>query len=453
MKLSLSEISKNFPSNVGTKDANIFIQEITTDSRKKVSKGMFVPILGDQFDGHDFIMDAINNGAIASFWQENKEVPSFIPTDFPLFFVDDTIVGLQKLAQYYLQQINPIVIGITGSNGKTTTKDLVFSVLQKQYKTHKTQGNFNNHIGLPLTILSMPENTEVIILEMGMSNFGEISLLSELSNPDYAIITNIGESHIEFLGSRAGIAKAKLEIIDGLKPNGKLIIDGDEPLLSSIEKGTSVIRAGFKPDNDLLINDVIFENDLHYFTVNGSPFELSLLGRHNVKNASYAIALALELAVPLEKIKEGLENIELTGMRLERCFAKNGALIINDAYNSSPTSMKAAINTMKDYQQYKRKVLVLGDMYELGPKEEELHRSVADAIQTPITDVITIGEKGKWIADEIRGRGIPVPVYSFLRKEEALPFITEILSPDAVLLFKASRGAKLESLVNELKQP
>lgn len=452
MKLSLSEISKNFPSNVGTKDANIFIQEITTDSRKKVSKGMFVPIIGDQFDGHDFIQDAINNGAIAGLWQENKEVPSFIPNDFPLFFVKDTIEGLQRLAKFYLYKINPIVIGITGSNGKTTTKDLVFSVLQKKYKTHKTQGNFNNHIGLPLTILSMAENTEVIILEMGMSNFGEISLLSELSNPDYAIITNIGESHIEFLGSRAGIAKAKLEIIDGLKTNGKIIVDGDEPLLSSIQKEISVLRAGFNSDNDLLISNVKFENDHHYFTVNGNQFELSLLGRHNVKNASYAIALALELAVPMEEIKEGLANIELTGMRLERMIGKNEALIINDAYNSSPTSMKAAIETIKDYQQYERKVLVLGDMYELGPNEEELHRSVADVIHEPITDVIAIGEKGKWIADEIRGRGIPVHVYSFLRKEEALPFITEILSPEVVFLFKASRGAKLESLVNELKQ-
>lgn len=452
MKLSLSEISKNFPSNVGTKDAHIFIHEITTDSRKKVNKGLFVPIVGDQFDGHDFIRDAINNGAIAGLWQEHKEVPTFIPNDFPLFFVKDTIEGLQKLAKFYLQKIKPVVIGITGSNGKTTTKDLVYSVLQKKYKTHKTQGNFNNHIGLPLTILSSPENTEVIILEMGMSNFGEISLLSELSNPDYAIITNIGESHIEFLGSRAGIAKAKLEITGGMKPNGKIIVDGDEPLLSSIEKGLSVIRCGFNTGNDLLISNVKFEDDHHCFLVNENQFELSLLGRHNVKNASYAIALAMELAVPMEDIKEGLKKIEVTGMRLERMIGKNGALIINDAYNSSPTSMKAAIDTVKDYHQYDRKVLVLGDMYELGPNEEELHRSVADVINKPITDVIAIGEKGKWIADEIRNREIPVHVYSFLRKEEALPFIIEILSPEAVLLFKASRGAKLESLINELKQ-
>ncbi|HHW38295.1 MAG TPA: UDP-N-acetylmuramoyl-tripeptide--D-alanyl-D-alanine ligase [Bacillales bacterium] len=452
MKLSLGEIAEIFPANMGAKDSDIFIQEITTDSRKQVSKGMFVPIVGDQFDGHDFIKDAINSGAIAGLWQEHKEVPSFIPTDFPLFFVKDTIEGLQQLAKLYLQKINPIVIGITGSNGKTTTKDLVFSVLQKKYNTYKTQGNFNNHIGLPLTLVSMPENTEVVILEMGMSNFGEISLLSRLSNPDYAIITNIGESHIEFLGSRAGIAKAKLEIIDGMKPIGKIIVDGDEPLLSTIEKGPLVIRCGFNPDNDLLISNVKFENDHHYFIVNGNQFELSLLGRHNVKNASYAIALAMELAVPIEAVKKGLEKIELTGMRLERMIGKKGALIINDAYNSSPTSMKAAIDTIKDYQQYDRKVLVLGDMYELGPNEEELHRSVADVINEPITDVIAIGEKGKWIADEIREREIPVHVYSFLRKEEALPFITEILSPEAVLLFKASRGAKLESLVNELKQ-
>ena len=177
MRLSLAEISEIFPSNRGTTSSSIYVQEIITDSRKKSAKWLFIPIIGDKFDGHDFLKDAIYNGAIAAVWQENKEIPAFVPTDFPLYLVQDTTDALQSIAKYYLQQIKPIVIGITGSNGKTTTKDLVYFVLQKKYKTYKTQGNFNNHIGLPLTILSMPEETDVLILEMGMSNFGEISII------------------------------------------------------------------------------------------------------------------------------------------------------------------------------------------------------------------------------------------------------------------------------------
>ncbi|HHY74523.1 MAG TPA: UDP-N-acetylmuramoyl-tripeptide--D-alanyl-D-alanine ligase [Bacillus bacterium] len=451
MRLSLAEISEIFPSNTGTKAATIFINEIVTDSRKKADKGLFIPIVGDKFDGHDFLKDAIDNGAIAALWQENKEKPAFVPNDFPLFLVKDTTSGLQTLAKHYLQKIKPIVIGITGSNGKTTTKDLVFSVLQKKYKTYKTQGNFNNHIGLPLTILAMPEETEVLILEMGMNHFGEISLLSRIAEPHFAIITNIGESHIEFLGNREGIAKAKLEMIDGLRPDGKLIVDGDEPLLKDNGKGISIIRSGFESHNDVVIDNVKFENERHFFTINENEYELPLLGRHNVKNASYAITVGLQLDVSIKQIQAGLSEIELTGMRLERSIGKNNALIINDAYNSSPTSMKAAIETIKDFQEYDKKVLVLGDMYELGRDEEALHRSVAAAIAAPITDLITIGEKGKWISDEAKERGTPVHIFSFLRKEEALPFIMELLSKDTVILFKASRGAKLESLVNELK--
>ncbi|WP_374723328.1 UDP-N-acetylmuramoyl-tripeptide--D-alanyl-D-alanine ligase [Calidifontibacillus erzurumensis] len=453
MKLSLAEISNIFPENLGAaKEELLIIEEVMTDSRKYARKGLFVPIVGERFDGHEFLKDAINHGAIASFWQEDKERPSFLPNDFPLYIVKDTTAALQTLAKYYLQKIKPIVIGITGSNGKTTTKDLVSSVLQTNFKTHQTKGNFNNHIGLPLTILTMPEETEVVILEMGMNNFGEIALLSKIAEPDIAVITNIGEAHIEFLGDRTGIAKAKLEMIEGLRSNGKLIVDGDEPLLQGIPNHIAVIRCGFNEDNDLVIRNVQFEVGSHFFQINGEKYELPLLGRHNVKNASYAIAVGRTLGLSEEQIKTGLKEIKLTGMRLEQAEGKNGALIINDAYNASPTSMKAAVETIKDFDQYSRKVVVLGDMFELGANEEELHRSVAEKITPPITDLITVGEKASWISDEVRKRGTSISVYSFLRKEEALPFIIELLSKDVVILFKASRGAKLEFLVDACRK-
>lgn len=452
MRLSITEIKDIFPDHKGALDSEITIHEVYTDSRKQTNKGIFIPIVGDHFDGHDFLKSAINNGAIAALWKKERQIPAYVPTDFPMFFVNDTLNGLQTLASVYLERTKPIVIGITGSNGKTTTKDLLSAVLEMKYKTFKTQGNLNNHIGVPLTILAMPEDTEVLIVEMGMSDFGEISLLTNLANPHHAIITNIGESHIEFLGSREGIAKAKLEIVDGMRPGGKLFVDGDEPLLRGIgiDKDISIIHCGFGLKNDIVISNVSTDSDGLNFVVNDFGFALSLLGEHNAKNASFAIMVGLELGLSYDQIKEALATIEITGMRLQRVRGKNQSLIINDAYNSSPTSMKAAIETLKGIGSYERKVLVLGDSYELGSNEEELHRSVAAVIEPPITDLICIGEKGNWIADEVRKKSTNIPVYSFMRKEEALPFISEFLAPNTVLLFKASRGAKLESLIHQL---
>lgn len=450
MKLSITDLRQIFPNNRGSINENIMIDEVFTDSRKPVRKGLFIPITGDRFDGHDFLMDAIHNGAVAVLWQKDKPIPSFVPTEFPIFFVSDTIKGLQALARNVLEKTKPLVIGITGSNGKTTTKDLVSAVLQKKYKTYKTQGNLNNHIGMPLTILSMPEGTEVLIVEMGMSNFGEISLLSRIAKPHYGIITNIGESHIEFLGSRQGIARAKLEIIDGLQPEGKLFVDGDEPLLKVKPKDISVIHCGIEATNDIVISNIQVKRNGLLFTIDDVVYELPLLGQHNAKNACLAIALGLELGLTTDQIRAAFSNTHITGMRLEQLRGKNEALIINDAYNSSPTSMKAAIETIKAMDFYDKKVLVLGDSYELGPEEEALHRSVASVIEPPITELICIGEKANWIADEVRKQAKLASVYSFLRKEEALPFILELLAPDTVVLLKASRGARLESLVRGL---
>src|SRR5699024_1235287 len=188
----------------------IEIETVVTDSRLKVKQSLFVPLIGDQFDGHQFVEGALNNGAVAILWQEDRELPPSVPKQVPVFFVKNTLDALQQLASLYRNKVDPIVVGITGSNGKTTTKDIVSSVVKTTYKTHFTQGNLNNHIGLPLTILGMPNDAEVLILEMGMNHFNEIDLLSKIARPDYAIITNIGESHIEHLGSREGITKAKL---------------------------------------------------------------------------------------------------------------------------------------------------------------------------------------------------------------------------------------------------
>ncbi len=455
MKLSVMELAAIFSDFRGAADdKNIMLSGVYTDSRKEMKKGLFIPIEGERFDGHDFLKEAIESGAVASLWKKGREVPAFVPTDFPLFFAEDTLSGLKQLAAFYLKKINPYVVAVTGSNGKTTTKDMLEAVLSTRYHTHKTGGNYNNHIGMPLTILAMKENTEVLILEMGMSSFGEISFLSKLARPDIAIITNIGESHMEQLGSREGIAKAKMEIIDGLKDEGKLLIDGDEPLLASRKPGIKTETCGFGKENDYVIRDFRFNGEGQAFRLNNEQKEyfIPLPGAYNVKNAVFAIATGRTLGLDDGQISSGLRNVRLTGMRLERVKGKNGALLINDAYNASPTSMKAAIETLKELPGYTRKIIVLGDMYELGGNEHELHRGVADVIGQPVTMLVAVGEKGKWIGEAARDNQTGVLVHIAHSKDEAHAVLEKELSHETAVLFKASRGMKLETLVESLAE-
>ncbi len=453
MKIT-AKLIKTISSSVRSFDEQQEFTNVFIDSREKTDDGLFIPIIGERFDGHDFLISAINNGAKAAFWQQDHQVPEEVPQNFPLFFVEDSQVALHHLASLYLGVVKPIVIGITGSNGKTSTKDIVESVLSTTYKTHKTKGNFNNHIGLPLTVLSMATDCELLILEMGMSNYGEISLLSKIAKPNYAIVTNIGESHIEQLGSREGIAKAKMEIVDGLVTQGKVLIDGDEPLLSNYYSNRT-IRCGYGINNDVVISSYQANENGFTFHLNNKSltYFIPLIGKHNVKNATYAIALAKELKIDETLILKGLQTINLTGMRLEKMKGMNNSVIINDAYNASPTSMKAAIESLIELNGYSKKILVLGDMYELGSDEEALHRSVAHVIRYPITHVFTIGEKGKWIIDELQKQSRnTMVVKSFENKEDVVKVLHKELDEKSIILFKASRGMKLESVITEITE-
>ena len=444
----VKEISLNFR---GIVNERVVIDNVFIDSRNEVVNGLFIPIVGERFDGHSFIKDALKKGAVASLWEESKSLPEDLDETFPIFYVKDTLKALEDLAKKYLQLVGPKVIGVTGSNGKTSTKDLIDAVLSTTFKTHKTAGNYNNHIGLPLTILAMPNDCEVAILEMGMNHFGEISFLSKLAEPDLAIITNIGESHIEQLGSREGISKAKLEIVHGLREDGILIIDGDEPLLN-FTQNFKILKCGYDEQNDFQITNVGQTADETNFMINYKhPFKLRLLGKHNIKNSTYAIAVGKYLGLNEHTIQVGLENCVLTGMRMEKKQGLNGSTIINDAYNSSPTSMKAAIETIKQLDHFEKRILVLGDMYELGKDEQMLHRSVADVISTPITHVFTVGELGKWIAEALlEQNNDKIEISSFKQKEELKENLLPLLDHRSIVLIKASRGMKLETIAKDL---
>ncbi|WP_164215376.1 UDP-N-acetylmuramoyl-tripeptide--D-alanyl-D-alanine ligase [Virgibacillus sp. YIM 98842] len=450
MLFSISRLSGLFTENQGNTENANQIAEVSTDSRKKMNQALFVPIVGEIFDGHNYILQAIEQGAIATLWDKKRELPEELPADLPVFFVEDTIAALQQIAEDYRWQIDPLVIGITGSNGKTTTKDMVRAVVETTYRTHYTKGNLNNHIGLPLTILSMKRDTEVLVLEMGMNQFGEIETLSKLSRPDYAIITNIGESHIEFLGSREGIAKAKLEILHGLRSDGQIIIDGDERLLEQLHGRNNVISCGYNERNDKVIEIITMEYDRTDFKVGDSMYTIPLLGKHHVHNASYAIALGELLNIKQENMQKALRQLSRTSMRFEMIKGANGSSIINDAYNASPTSMKAAIDVVKEMDGFHHKILVLGDILELGVHAEDMHRSVAENITVPITAVFTYGDEAGVISESIAGKDGNIYARHFTSKEALVNEVKQYLEEDSLLLFKASRGLEFEKLIEEL---
>lgn len=424
---------------------SLHITNVSIDGREISQNGLYVPVIGDNVNGHHFIHQAIKNGAIASFWQSSEPLPETLPDNFCIIEVSNTLEALHSLANFYRNKVNPVVVGITGSNGKTSTKDILFSLVSSTYRAHKTEGNLNNHYGLPLTILSMPLDTEIAILEMGMSGFGEIKELSLIAEPDYAIVTNIGESHLEQLKTRENIAIAKLEIIKGLKSDGLLLYDGNEPLLN----GTEGLSVGFKQGNSKIYPLSSKDSRQHFIYCHGD-FILPLLGKHQMKNAAYAIEVASRLGIPLSKLKERLKNTTLTGMRLEMTYTPNGSIIVNDAYNASPTSMKSAIESMNTFRDKENIILVLGDMLELGENEEQMHRCISYCIDKPITHLFTLGKRAMYIADELSSMHKNITVKSFDSHADITSEINALSTKPTAVLLKGSRGMKLENVIYDL---
>lgn len=440
-------------------DEELQITGVVTDSRHITKGCLFVPLAGERFDAHDFAAAALEAGASAILWARAGEEPPG-----PAVIVDDTLVALQAMAASYLTSSSAKVIGITGSNGKTTTKDMVYAVLSTSYKVHKTQGNFNNHIGMPLTILGMPVDSDFIVLEMGMSDRGEIKLLSELAKPDTVIITNIGESHLLQLGSRLEIARAKLEIMTGLQSDGLLVCNGDEPLIeqalgeAETHKPTQYNKMtfGLGQHNDEFPSDINFVQDsVSFMTHQGGArkYTLPLLGEHNVVNSLAALIVARHYKVSEEKIVQGLQNLALTGMRIEFIACENGITVLNDAYNASPTSMRAAIHVLENMKGYQRKIAVLGDMLELGASEGKYHEEIGELLDPNQIDYLfTLGELGKRIAEGAKKRLDEKKIYAYTDKAELIAKLERMLSPQDVVLVKASRGMALEKVVEQIKQ-
>jgi UDP-N-acetylmuramoyl-tripeptide--D-alanyl-D-alanine ligase len=435
--------------------ADLVISGVTIDSRKIEAGNLFVPFQGERVDGHDYVVQSIHNGAVAALWQ--KDVPN-PPKDIPILLVDDCLVALQELARKYRKELSVKVVGITGSNGKTTAKDMTSSLLSLKYKVQKTEGNFNNHIGLPLTVLGLDEDTEIAVLEMGMSGRGEIEFLTNLACPDAVVITNIGESHLLDLGSREGIAEAKLEILQGLKDGGLAVLHGDEPLLMErihrYKGNVEVQTFGRSETNDFFPTEIQQLEQGSRFKMNASSqtFEMPVLGTHNIMNALASMLIARHFSVPFEKMAEGLRGIKLTNMRMELVEGKHGEKIINDAYNASPTSMMAAIELVANLRGYERKILVLGDMLELGPQEEQYHLQIGAGLDADKIDLVfTYGDLGSHIAKGARTALGEQRVFNFSNKGELIKELERHVDNHSLVLVKASRGMKLEEIVKALQ--
>lgn len=440
-------------------DRDIQMNGVFTDSRKLVRGRLFIPLVGENFDGHAFAAAALEGGACGVMWQRDRG----IPPEGPVIVVEDTLAALQALAKAYLADVGCRVVGITGSNGKTTTKDMVYSLLGTTFKVHKTGGNFNNHIGLPLTILEMPSDTEIAVLEMGMSGRHEIESLSAIANPEVAVITNIGEAHLLQLGSRHEIARAKLEIISGMKPGGLLVYHGDEPLIPLVlgeadtvkPEGLKTFTFGIdQQHNDDYPTGMMFHSNGITFTSHLHPehgLELPLLGQHNVVNCLAALAVASHFGVSEDKIVKGISGLQMTGMRIEQITAPSGLTLLNDAYNASPLSVKAAIDVLDSLKGYSQKVAVLGDMLELGPKELEFHAEVGEYAAGGKVDMLyTYGQLSEEAAKAASIKRPDLPVYHFTDKKELASHLAGQVHPKDVVLIKASRGMKMEEIVDAL---
>lgn len=457
MKRTLKQVEQMvMGAGLAEKYVNETVQGVSIDTRKITTGNLYIPIQGDRFDGHSFVEKAIENGAVATLWKKNVQNP---PVNIPVIFVEDTLEALQTLAKSYRDQLDVKVIGVTGSNGKTSTKDIVTSLLATKFKVQKTEGNFNNHIGLPLTILSLEENTEMAVLEMGMSSRGEIEFLSKLARPNAAIITNIGEAHLMDLGSRDAIAEAKLEIVTGLQDGGVFVYNGDEPLLTnrvpSMNLAAETITFGDARANNYYPTSVTLQATGTYFKMNQDEnvaFFLPVLGKHNVYNTLASMAIAKYFGVTWEEMKQGLVTLQMTGMRMEIVKTENGLTIINDAYNASPTAMEAAFHLMNGLDGFSKKIVVLGDMLELGDQEVQFHYEVGKLIDPArISYVFTYGRLGAQIAEgaKINFPNERVKVYD--NKEELVKNLQAIVDVKDVVLVKASRGMKLEEVITMLK--
>ena len=441
----------------------VFVRYICTDSREADAETAFVALRGDRVDGHDYIASAIEKGCRCIVCEHRNE--AIVSSDATSIVVNDTELALSRLANGYRSYLRSKRVAVTGSVGKTTTKDLIASVLETGFRTAKTLGNHNSLVGMPLSMLDIPTNSEWSVLEMGMSGFGEIERLSFTAEPDIAVITNIGSSHLEMLGSRENICRAKLEVLSGLKEGGLLILPADEPLLRNVHGKSyrTVYVSLFSEKADFFAKNIRVEQDCTRFDAVCRGVEMKdlcirILGRHNVYAALYALAVAFEAGLDETQIRAGLMNYTPDGMR-QHIYPMGKITVIEDCYNASPESMIAAVDVLEEYSRRtgRRSIAVLGDMLELGEDSPMLHRMVGEYLAAKkIEKLFTLGASANQIAVGAHQKGMSRAqirengnAKDLAKTGEAL--LGELREGD-VVLFKASRGIGAEQIINYIRE-
>ena len=444
------------------------VADIVTDSRKAGEGSLFVAIPGERVDGHKFIPNVASQGALAVISEQKLETPPC-----PYILVKDSMEAIKAMAEYYMQQLNIPVVGITGSVGKTSTKEMIASVLSEKYRVLKTEGNLNNEIGLPLTIFKIREEHQVAVLEMGISEFGEMHRLAEMAQPDICVIINIGLCHLENLITRDGILKAKTESFEHLAPDGIAVLNGDDDKLCDKKMvngrpavfygiGQEAKTAETETGSKRLAEKEVYATDVEAIGLEGTKavihtpeqqFEvvIPIAGEHNVYNALAAVCVARRLGLDAEEMKLGIEHAHTIGGR-SNLIRKNGITIIDDCYNANPVSMMASIDVLS--QAKGRKIAVLGDMGELGSEEKKLHGMVGTHFAGKKIDALFVtGTLAGEIAEEARRVAPETRVYAEPDKEALEEALLEYRRPGDTILVKASHFMGFSEIVKKLEQP
>lgn len=428
---------------------DVEVTSVSTDTRTIEKNALFIAVKGERFDGNDYIETAAQSGAAAAI---SDREPNSVQADIPIIYVEDSRTAQLKLARYHREKFSVKLCGVTGSVGKTSTKDMIFAVLSAGFNTLKTEGNFNNDIGLPRTLFRLNESFGAAVIEMGMSDRGEISALSKASKPDCAVITNIGWCHIENLKTRENILAAKLEILDGADENAPLIVCGDDEFLGKLNAeqtgARSVIKYGFGEACDIRAENIrhVPSGEEFILCYNGGnyPAKVPAVGEHHILNALAAFAVGISFGMKAEEIIPAFMRYEASGMRQK--IEKRGSLtVILDCYNASPTSMKSALNVLSTLSG--RKLAVLGDMLELGERSRELHAGLAE-FSDLADEFFLYGSEMAALRDELHKKGVPVTQSE--NKEELTKKLLENIKSGDAILFKGSRGMKLEEIAEKI---
>jgi UDP-N-acetylmuramoyl-tripeptide--D-alanyl-D-alanine ligase len=429
------------------------ISGIATDSRKIHQGDLFIALKGEKFDGHEYAEAAVKSGASVVLSQQK------LKSDIPYLLVEDTLTAFHHLARYYKSKFHIPFVAITGSSGKTTTKDMIASVLSEKYNVLKTEGNFNNAIGLPLTLFRLERQHEICVLEMGMSSLGEIEVLAEIVRPNAGVITNVGTAHIEKLQTRKNILKAKTEMFTYFDSGNTAIINGDNDMLQTLDnEAYHILRYGLESINDCRAENVVekgeagIDFDVVYQGVRES-YQVPIPGIHNVYNALSAICIAKMYGLNMDEIHAGLLNFKPSKMRMEIFQGILDTKVINDVYNANPDSMKAAINVLASMDAAGRRICILGDMFELGEYAEEEHKQIGRfAAEKGIDLVLAVGKMAKAVINGASMSGKNQQLYCFDHNEEVIGSLKGILKPQDMILIKGSRGMNMENIVESLRE-